>query len=289
MKIEHMYTPLRKRLSRVLRGKLRAMTLSNHGMAVIAESKNGLLAVDPKDFGVAQALLARGSYDWSSICWLLKLLDATSHMVFVGAHIGALLVPLAVRSGSRHIVAFEPAPRNHRLLRTNLALNGLLDVTVHQLAVGASAGHILFTENPTNTGNSRISPSGEIVVQLITLDEALPQDWTHTDLLVMDTEGFEMRALQGAARSLQQTRHLYVEYCPEQLAEQGNKPVQFIELVADQFQSMYLPRLGAEVRFFPAKTYVQHLLNIPERRGLLLNLLFTKDRAPIPRLLEGVV
>jgi FkbM family methyltransferase len=284
-----MYTPLRKRLSRALRGKLRAMAFSNHGIAVIADSKNGVLAVDPRDYGVARALLARGSYDWSSICWLLKLLnaDANSRMVFVGAHIGALLVPLAIRSGSRHVVAFEPAPHNHRLLRMNLVLNGLLDVTVHQMAVGASAGRIQFTENLTNTGNSRVSSSGEVVVQMTTLDAGLPSGWVHTDLLIMDTEGFEVQALRGAARSLRQTRYLYVEYCPEQLAEQGGTPAQFIELVADQFQSMYLP--GAEVRFFPGKTYVQHLKSLPDRGGLLLNLLFTNDNAPTPQLLDGIV
>lgn len=277
--------PWRKELFRRLRGKLRAMTLSAHGVAVIADTQNGLLAVDPRDFGVARALLATGSYDFASVRWLLKLLGADSRMVFVGAHVGALLVPLAVQSGSRHVHAFEPSPGNRRLLQMSLALNGLPHVIVHPMAAGDSVGVVQLTENRTNTGNSRVSETqGGIAVQMTTLDAALPADWSHTDLLFIDAEGSEAQVLRGAMRSLAKTRYLYVEYAPEQLLEQGNSATELIELIAgQQFQSMYLP--GTEVRFFAGKTYVQYLQSLPSRRGLLLNLLFTKDSAPAPEML----
>lgn len=270
-----MHVPWRKRISRVLRGRLRSLTLSNHGIGVVAQTRNGLLVVDPRDFGVSKSLLSDGSYDESGIRWLSPLLDQQSRIVFVGAHLGALLVPLALQSGSRHIVAFEPSPGNHRLLKMNLALNDLTGVTVHNLAVGDSKGDIQFTENRINSGNSRVSQNGEISVAVTTLDAALPAEWPAIDLLVMDTEGFEVHAIRGAAQSLARTRYFYVEYAPEQLSEQGSTPKEFIELIASRFDSMYLP--GPEVRFFSSKTYVKYLQEIPWRRGLLLNLLFSND------------
>jgi FkbM family methyltransferase len=281
-----MHVPWRKRVSRRFRGHLRSLALSNHGIGVVAQTSNGLLIVDPRDFGVSSALLQRGSYDLSSIAWLLPLLDSQSRIVFGGAHLGSLLVPIALRSQSHQIVAFEPAPHNHRLLKLNLALNSLTSVVVHQLAIGDSEGSVHFTENPINTGNSRISRTGEVIVPVTTLDVALPAVlWPHTDLLVLDTEGFEVHAMRGAPHTLAQTRYFYVEYAPEQLAEQGSTPEQFLELAASHFSSMYLQQ--TPVRFFPGKSYVKYLQELPPKRGQLLNLLFSNDAQPEPKLLTS--
>jgi FkbM family methyltransferase len=281
-----MRVPWRKRVSRLIRGRLRSLTLSNHGIGVVADTQNGLLIVDPRDFGVSGGLLAHGSYDWPAISWLLRLLDHDSRLVFVGAHLGALLVPLVLHSGSRRVIAFEPAPHNFRLLTMNLALNGLAAAVVHNQAVGDTAGNVRFTENPINTGNSRVSQVGDIVVPMTTLDTALQAEWPGTDLLVLDTEGFEVHAIRGAMQSLAQTRYFYVEYGPEQLVEQGSTAQEFVDLVASRFDSMYLQD-GERVRFFHSKTYVQYLNDLPPRRGLLLNLLFANDTEPHPRLMSA--
>jgi FkbM family methyltransferase len=273
-----MHISWRKRISRTIRGNLCSLKLSGHGIGVATQTKNGLLVVDPRDFGVSRSLLSRGSYDWTAISWLLRVLDQRSRMVFVGAHLGALLVPLALQSGSRNIVAFEPNPPTHRLLEMNLALNGLTGVKLHRLAVGDSEGSIRFTQNRLNSGNSRVSQTGEVVVAMTTLDSALESDASRVDLVVMDTEGFEVRALRGASRTLARTRYLYVEYAPEQLVEQGSSSQEFIEMVASQFECMYLP--GNPPRFFPSRTYVRHLSGLLTRRGLLLNLLFTNETSP---------
>jgi FkbM family methyltransferase len=281
-----LFVPWRIRMSRKIRGHLKSLTLSNSGIGVVADTRNGVLIVDPRDFGVSSSLLKSGAYDWASVAWLLPLLNQNSRIVFAGAHLGALLVPIALQSGARSIMAFEPAPRNHRLLKLNLALNGLTDVSVQQRAVGDSEGSIRFTQNAINTGNSRISQTGEVVVPVTTLDAVLqPATWPYTDLLVMDTEGFEVHAMRGAQRVLAQTRYFYVEYAPEQLAEQGSSTQEFLELAASHFDSMYLQ--GSDVKFFASRTYVQYLKEVPPRRGLLLNLLFSNDARPQPQLLAS--
>lgn len=265
-------------MSRAIRGHFRSAVLSNHGIGIVTSSRNGLLVVDPKDFSISRSLLQGGSYDWPEVCWLAQRVAAHSRLVFVGAHLGALLIPIAMRSGARNIVAFEPSPQNHRLLKMNLSLNELSTVVVHHAAIGDREGQIGFTQNTVNSGNSRVSSDGEVTVPVTTLDSALPVDPTGIDLLVMDVEGFETHAIRGGAQTLERTRYFYVEYAPDQLVEQGSSPAEFIELVATKFSSMYLR--ADTPRFFPDKMYVNYLKNLPSRRGLLLNLLFSNDPTP---------
>jgi FkbM family methyltransferase len=267
----------RKKLSRIVRGKLRRRILSNHGEGIVANTRNGLLVVDPGDFGVSRALLDRGSYDWPEIQWLGRLIDAQSQLVFVGTHIGALLVPLVRNSGATRVRALEPSPRNHRFLSMNVALNGLDFASVLQVAAGNQEGHVRFAENSINSGNSRISAVGNVEVRVAKLDTVLA-DCPPVDLLVMDTEGFEVEVMRGGAELLQRTRYLYVEYAPEQLREQGHAPADFIQQAAAHFDSMYVR--GAGVEFFPNKSFARHLAGLPHERGLLLNLLFSNDAAP---------
>jgi len=269
-----MHVSWRKRLSRLIRGDLRARLLGDYGDGILASTKNGLLIVDPRDFNVSRSLLKHGAYDWRDIQWLARILNDRSSIVFVGAHIGALLIPIARQSGSRQVIAFEPSPRNHHLLTMNVALNGLNFVEIHQVAAGDSEGKVRFTENRINSGNSRVCEAGEVEVPVSRLDTVLSSQ-TAIDLLVMDTEGFEVRALRGAAAILKRTKYLYVEYAPEQLREQGSEPLEFIEVAAQRFNSMYLP--GDSTRFFPDKSYVPFLRDLPPRKGLLMNLLFSND------------
>jgi len=106
----------------------------------VAETKNGLLAVPAGDFNVSRSLLMSGEYDWPQITWLNALLGAASRVVFAGAHIGALLIPIVRHSATRGVVAYEPSPRNFRLLSMNLQLNGIDGVVTFNTARGERCG-----------------------------------------------------------------------------------------------------------------------------------------------------
>jgi FkbM family methyltransferase len=273
--------PIIKRLSRKLRGRWRSRSLASHGIAIVAQTKNGLLAVEPGDFNVSRELLARGEYDWQPIKWLTKLVDAGSHLVFAGAHIGAVLIPIAMACGARSILAFEPSPRNFRLLTMNLCLNRLDSVVTRNVALGRQPGRLHFTENSINTGNSRIAErGGEIVVNVDTLDRCLPPEWGAIDLMVMDIEGSEVAAMRGAPEALSKTRYLYVEFAPEQLREQGSSAAEFLELVSRYFTSAYV--FGSPIVFLGPAQFSRHLENLQHRDGLLLNVLFTQDSQADP-------
>jgi FkbM family methyltransferase len=265
-----------KRLSRHIRGRWRKRAIGKTGIAIIAETNNGLLAVQAGDFNVSRSLLETGEYDWAQISWLAGLLDSSSKLVFAGAHIGAVLVPLVRAAGARAVIAYEPSPRNFQLLCMNLRLNGVEGVIVRNNALGERPCSIQFTENSINTGNSRVAPAaGEIQVAMETLDRTIPGDWDAIDLIVMDIEGTEVAAMRGAQATLAKTRNFYVEFAPEQLREQGSNAAEFVETAEKYFKSAYV--FGAPIRFLGPGQFAEHLKKLQHERGLLLNVLFTQD------------
>lgn len=240
------------------------------------------------DFNVSRSLLQNGEYDWPQITWLKQVLNAQSRAVFAGAHIGAVLIPLARMVEMRSMLAYEPSPRNFKLLNMNLALNGVEGVIAINAALGDHSGNIQFTENSINTGNSRIAPAnGEIMVKLETLDRTVPPDWNSIDLIVMDTEGSEVAAMRGARASLAKTKNLYIEFSPEQLHEQGSSAVEFAEIAARHFKSAYV--FGAPILFFGPEEFSGYLKGLQDHRGLLLNILFTQDVESNPQRMNGVL
>jgi FkbM family methyltransferase len=274
--------PYLKRLTRQLRSRWSARTLGEHGIAILAETKNGRLAVPAGDFNVARALLQNGEYDWPQITWLKPLLGKSSRLVFAGAHIGAVLIPLVASAGTQSVVAYEPSPRNFKLLAANLELNGTRGVAIINAALGERLGDIQFTENAINTGNSRVAPTGgEITVKLATLDATLPKDWDCVDLIVMDTEGSEVAAMRGAPRTLASTKNFYVEFSPEQLREQGSSAAEFAETVEKYFKSAYV--FGAPILFLGPGKFAGYLKGLQHSRSLLLNILFTQDLEANPQ------
>jgi FkbM family methyltransferase len=280
--------PYIKRISRQLRGRWRTKSLGRHGVAIVAETKNGLLAVPAGDFNISRSLLMNGEYDWPQITWLNALLNATSRVVFAGAHIGAVLIPIVRHAATRAVVAYEPSPRNFELLTMNLQLNGIDGVVTFNTALGDKCGRIQFTENSINTGNSRVAPSdGEITVNVETLDRTIAADWDSIDLIVMDTEGSEVAAMRGAQSTLARTRNLYVEFSPDQLREQGSGVAQFVEAVQKYFKSAYV--FGAPILFLGPGKFAEHLKGLQHCRSLLLNVLFTQDIEANPQRMLSIL
>lgn len=282
-----MRNPYLKQISRHLRSRWRTKSLGRHGVAIVAETRNGLLAVPAGDFNVSRTLLTDGEYDWPQITWLNTLLGATSRLVFAGAHIGAVLIPIVRHAATRAVIAYEPSPRNFRLLTMNLQLNGVDGVVTFNAALGEKCGRIQFTENTLNTGNSRIAPSaGEITVDMETLDRTIAADWDSIDLIVMDTEGSEVAVMRGAQATLARTRNLYVEFSPDQLREQGSGAAEFVETVEKYFKSAYV--FGAPILFLGPGKFAEHLKGLQHCRGLLLNVLFTQDTEANPQRTVGI-
>jgi len=157
--------------------------------------------VSTSDKVIGREVFLHGEFDFAKFEGALKILTregraAPNHLIDVGANIGTIIIPALKRGLVRVATAIEPHPENLRLLRANIALNGLEDrVTVLPQAVGDKNDMTLqLHESLTNSGNHAISQSGIPVVSSRLDDFCFPSD----SLLWMDIEGYEGHALLGA-------------------------------------------------------------------------------------------
>ena len=217
--------------------------------SVIVESKNGTLAVDPRDLEVGLKLRNNGSYGLDEIARINELITTQSNVLVVGAHIGSLVIPIA--KNCNKVVAIEANPNNFNLLKTNLHLNKSENVTIHNIAASSKQEMIKFQMNVVNSGGSKRLPKNNeymyrydnpkvIEVQAQSLDEYL--DENNFDLVLIDIEGSEYFAMQGMEKILSNSNTLIVEFLPHHLKNVADVTVeQFLSLIPKQFTKLTIP------------------------------------------------
>jgi len=161
----------------------------------------------------------------------------------VGAHVGYMTL-LGVRAvgPSGRVIAVEASPANVALLRRNLKANGAADVEVVAAAASDRSGILGLSLSPWNTGDNRAYAVPEmpvVEVRAVRLDDVLAAD-VHIDVVKLDTQGTDHRAVRGMAATIARCRPvLVVEFWPLGIAESGDDPL----AVVDQYTAM-----GLEVR-----------------------------------------
>jgi FkbM family methyltransferase len=136
--------------------------------------------------------------DWPEMLVWRQRLRPGDLFVDVGANAGAYAVYVAELGAQ--VVAVEPQPELVRLLRDNLALNGI-DAEVHQVALADAPGVLHFA---ADDAEGRIDASGGLEVRADTLDAVLGD--RHAAGVKVDVEGFERLVLEGARRALAERR-----------------------------------------------------------------------------------
>jgi FkbM family methyltransferase len=148
-----------------------------------------------------------GTFEPGETRLVKSLLGATDVVINVGANIG-YYAALARRAG-KYVVAVEPLPMNLRYLLRNLAENGGdRDTEVFPVAVTGAPGVVsLFG---ANTGASLVRGWAGAPTHTATLVPGIPIDTLvgarfagRKTLVIMDVEGAEFTALQGATRLIE--------------------------------------------------------------------------------------
>ena len=119
-----------------------------------------------------------------------------SIVVDVGAHIGSFSL-IAART-ARKVLAFEPEPSNYRMLKKNMELNDMKNLSIFEMAVsGASGYQSLSIYEESSTGNHSLfrTDSKKVVerrVETISLKEIMRKEGlSRVDFLKLDCEGAE--------------------------------------------------------------------------------------------------
>jgi len=201
---------------------------------------------------VSRQLFSTGGHDEAGMQWSLDRLghpEQGKTVIEVGANIGTTTVPFLGRHGAAKVIAFEPEPRNFRLLRCNLILNGVEDrVQAHQVAISDCDTSITLELAPENLGGHQVrveesavpeqldeSDWETISVPAFQLDTVLPEVLDDIGLVWVDTQGHEAQVLAGATRLLSQRVPWVVEYWPYGLTLAGGLE-RFNDLISEHFE-----------------------------------------------------
>jgi FkbM family methyltransferase len=173
-----------------------------------------------------------------------------------GANVGGFTLTAASVLGPAGAVhAVEAAPATAELLRRTVAVNPRYTIHVHELALADVEGELEFTAFEAGSGISSLASSdgGTVVrVRATTLD-ALTASLPRVDLVKLDLEGAELRALQGARRLLSEHRPaLIIELEPDHLERQGGSLGALESLLRGAgYDAFDIVAHGGHVRFVP--------------------------------------
>jgi len=185
-------------------------------------------------FGVAgyQRILTTHSY----LLDCFNITDITT-VVDVGANVGYFSLMCKKKYPGCCIYAFEPVPETYALLVKNFSRGE--KIHSYQLALGLHAGKSHMHVDKVNKAESRISESGELLVNTVTLDEYLQDICSDegsglVDLLKIDVETFEASVLRGGRGMIAQTRFLFLE-----ATFAGNKNYTISSLMSNLVSEVY--------------------------------------------------
>jgi FkbM family methyltransferase len=174
---------------------------------------------------------------------------ANDNLLIVGAHIGAIAIPVSLHC--RSVTAIEANPRSFRLLQMNLSINKRENIRAIQIAASDKAEELQFVANTLNSGGSKRMPvvrdpmyfldSPEVTtVRGDCLDKVLSGERFET--IFMDIEGSEYFALRGMQELLSQAEWLFVEFVPHHLRNVSNVTVEeFLRPIRPHFSSVFVP------------------------------------------------
>jgi FkbM family methyltransferase len=164
---------------------------------------------------------------------------------------------------------FEPSPVSCSLLLRNVRVNGFLNVEVHPFAVAEARGVVRIEGRGSHARivdpdeSSGTLPSGAMAMA-VTLDEAL-RDVPRVNVIKMDIEGAEFRALQGARETIARHRAvIFSELSPAGLQNvSGVSAKEYLQALIDAGYG--LSAIDASSALLACGTDVEHVLRLLDR------------------------
>jgi len=151
------------------------------------------------------ARMASSSFEPDEIRIFLELLKSHDTVLDIGANVGFYTCLAASRR--KHVVSFEPSPRNLNFLYRNLWENRLSCAEVFPVGLGGRCGLGRFYGfggiSSFVPGWAQAKVSKYTLVPVTTLDAVVAKRFAGQRLLIkMDVEGFELDVLAGARETL---------------------------------------------------------------------------------------
>ena len=167
--------------------------------------------------------------------FVYDFLKSGDTLIDVGANIGCVTAAGSLAVGdSGRVFSIEPHPQTFLHLQQTVQINHCTNVICLNVALGADAGIVRFTDEKRKDDNNRVSldNSEGMQVPCVTLASLIEEHrLARVAMLKIDVEGFEMHVLRGAESVLNRVDCLYVEVLEHTLQKFGSSGAQLIGLL----------------------------------------------------------
>jgi FkbM family methyltransferase len=199
---------------------------------------------------ISRSIFVTGRYEPNEFSFLSRVLKPGMTFVDVGANIGLFTLYAASRVGSDgRVLAFEPSPREMACLRENVQLNGSDNVTLTAAALWDENAELELLVAPSGlSGHNTLGGFAYDTalerrerVRARRLDDILQeQQVSKVDVIKIDVEGAELRALRGMTQILE-TRHpwLLLELSDRSLQYQGTSSGEVVSFLGAKGYRLY--------------------------------------------------
>ena len=181
--------------------------------------------------------------DEGVILLLKRFLPPDGVFIDVGANIGTFTLVAARRAVKGQVHAFEPSAHHFARLAHNVALNDFKNVTLNRKGLYDQPGEaVLFLPSQTgemnNSGAASLYTSGleetrqvSEAVSLIRLDDYVREKSIgRVDIIKIDIEGAELKALEGARETIARFRPLvFMELDLDNLGRAERSPEEVLQ------------------------------------------------------------
>ncbi len=206
----------------------------------VVTADNDILYLPKRSLMAAAFVLGR-VYEPATTAFFKEVIKPGMTVVDIGANAGYYTLLAARLAGDRgRVYAFEPEPENYAVLVKNVEVNGHHNVLCRQQAVASESGRVQFFLAGESGAHSlytgKASPRRRIMVEATSLDEFFRKDgWPHIDLIKMDIEGAELRALEGMVELVRRAKNLklIMEFYPRLLRKAGVEPETLLNRLHD--------------------------------------------------------
>lgn len=154
-----------------------------------------------------------------------------------GGHAGVWANRLA--KSFKQVLSFEPDPNLFQCLKRNTSK--AKNIQVFEQALGEHSGQARMLPH-SSAGSWRIDPSGPVEVSMTLIDYL---GLAQCDALLLDIEGYELKALEGARRTIERFR-------PVILLEEGKRKHEIREHMQKEFNYKMDFKIHDDAVFIPA-------------------------------------
>jgi FkbM family methyltransferase len=231
---------------------------------VTIETANGLLSCSSRDWLIGKHLFVRRNYELDFIKDSIEFLQDEGFLktgknrtvVDIGANLGMICIALLRENFFERAIAFEPSPRNFRLLQKNVGQNDFDEkIRCFPLALSSENEQIEFEIDELNSGDSRVRKTvgneemrehkrRTVAVEAKTFDAFLREneniDPNEIDLFWIDIQGHEGHFFKGSQEFFKKHKIPVInEFWGYGIQRSGITREQYCETVRATFEKFY--------------------------------------------------